>query len=94
MNDDLRDWLKKADDIGKLTRIDGADWNLEIGTITAMNLTKPGCPAVLFDDIKDYPKGYRVLSCTTSAASLVSLALNLPVTDSDLDLLNTTRKTP
>ena len=92
MNDDLRDWLKKADDIGKLTRIDGADWNLEIGTITAMNLTKPGCPAVLFDDIKDYPKGYRVLSCSTSSAGLVATTLNLPVTDSDLDLLNTVRK--
>ncbi len=87
MNDDLRDWLQKAEAIGKLEKLDGADWSLEIGAATAMNLQEKDCPALLFDDIKDYPKGYRVVTCTGSGASLVSPILNLPVTDSDLELM-------
>jgi len=92
MGDDLRGWLQKAESIGRLRRIDGADWNLEIGTITALNLLKPNCPTILFDNIKDYPKGYRVVTCTGSTPSLVALTLNLPVTDSDLELVKTLRK--
>ncbi len=38
MSDDLRDWLQKADSIGKLKRIRAADRDLEIGTITDLNL--------------------------------------------------------
>ncbi len=87
MGDDLRDWLKKAEAIGSLRKIDGADWNLEIGTAATLNLMKKDCPALLFDNIKDYPKGYRVVTCTGSNSKLVSLILNLPVIDSDLELL-------
>ncbi len=92
MKNDLRDWLQKAESIGRLRRIDGADWNLEIGTITALNLLRPNCPTILFDNIKDYPKGFQVVTCTGSTPSLVSLTLNLPVTDSDLQLVGTVRE--
>ena len=92
MKDDLRDYLNKAEGIGGLKMISGADWNLEIGTISALNLKKKDCPALLFDDIKDYPMGYRVVTCTGSSPSLVSLILNLPVTNSDLKLLGTLRE--
>ena len=92
MEDDLRDWLQKAEAIGKLKKLDGADWDSEIGTVTALSLLKPDCPAILFDNIKSYPKGYRILTCTGSTASLVALTLNLPITDSDLELLATLRK--
>lgn len=92
MQDDLRVWLQKADSVKKLRRIDGADWDLEIGTATALNLIKPDSPALLFDNIKGYPKGYRVLTCSGSNAGLVSLILNLPLTNSDLELLTVVRE--
>jgi len=89
MRDDLRDFLQKVDALGKLRRIEGADWDLEVGTATALNLRKRDCPVLLFDDIKGYPKGYRIVTCTGSTPSLVALNLNLPMTDSSLQLLNT-----
>lgn len=92
MQDDLREWIKKADAMGKLKIIEGADWDLEIGTATALNLTLEDCPALLCDAIKEYPKGYRVLTCTGSSAGLVALTLNLPHTDSDLELLSVMRE--
>src|SRR5207248_2380707 len=33
---DLRDWMAAVDRIGELKHIDGADWDVEIGTITEM----------------------------------------------------------
>ena len=30
--DDVRQWIELVESMGELKRIDGADWNLEIGT--------------------------------------------------------------
>ena len=92
MQDDLRDWLQKVDELGKLRKIQGADWDLEIGTVTALNLQGNDCPVLLFDEIKGYPKGYRVVTCTGSTPSLMALNLNLLLTDSDLELLGMLRE--
>ena len=32
---DLRDWLTRVDAIGELTKIEGVDWNLEMGVIAS-----------------------------------------------------------
>lgn len=88
MGDDLRDWLEKVDRMGQLKRIEGADWDLEIGCITGLNVKEKKNPsALLFDNIKGYPGGYRVLTCSASAPSLVALTLNLPVSYSHLELV-------
>lgn len=92
MHDDLRDWLEKVDAIGKLKRIKGADWDQEISTATVLNLKGKERPALLFDDIKDYPSGYRVLTCSGETASLIAITLNLPVVDSDAELLSALRE--
>ena len=60
-DDGLRSWLKQADDLGELRTIDGADWDLEIGGVADIVTERGSSPAVLFDSIKNYPKGYRVL---------------------------------
>jgi hypothetical protein len=31
---DLRRWIERADELGEIRKIAGADWNLEIGAIT------------------------------------------------------------
>jgi 4-hydroxy-3-polyprenylbenzoate decarboxylase len=59
--DDLRALIDALDKAGNLKRINGAHWNLEIGTINEILALQNG-PSALFDKIPDYPKGYRVLS--------------------------------
>ncbi len=54
---DLRDWIQIADEMGELKTLKGCDWNLEIGAITEIVAHKEDGPAVLFEDIKGYPKG-------------------------------------
>jgi hypothetical protein len=33
---DLREWLDRVDNMGELQKVDGADWNLEIGAVAEM----------------------------------------------------------
>ncbi|MBI4526253.1 MAG: UbiD family decarboxylase [Deltaproteobacteria bacterium] len=66
---DLRNWLKEVDAKGKLKVVRGAHWDLEIGAITELLIKKKGSPALLFDEIVDYPKGYRVAANTVTHAS-------------------------
>ena len=90
--DDLRSWLSKVEAREELKHIDGADWNLEIGTISVLHSRSEPCCALLFDKIKDYPKGYRVLTCSVTTLRRLALALNLPETDSGLELVKVMRE--
>ena len=59
---DVREWIKKVDEMGELKIVEGADWNLEIGALSVLaSKHKENSPALLFDRIKDYPAGYRIL---------------------------------
>ncbi|MDP2719688.1 MAG: UbiD family decarboxylase [Dehalococcoidia bacterium] len=89
--DDLRVWLKKAQEIKQIDQVDGADWDLEIGTITALNWRKKEYHALVFDNIKGYPAGSRVLTSSTSNAPLVALTFNLPPGASGLELIEVLR---
>ena len=84
---DLRDWIKKAEGMGELKTLTGCDWNLEIGAITELVHHKEDGPAVLFDEIKDYPKGHRVLSNSLSSRKRLAMTLNLPAGESKLDFV-------
>ena len=61
--DDVRQWLELVESMGELKRIDGADWDLEIGTMAELIYRERTgtIPALLFDQIKGYPKGFRIL---------------------------------
>lgn len=80
---DLRDWLGQVQEISELCEVRGADWDLEIGAITDLAAKHPNSkPAVLFDEIKGYLPGYRVLTGLINTAQRMSLTLRLPA---DLD---------
>lgn len=85
--EDLRKWLEKVDGMGELQIVEGADWNLEIGCVTELNIPRRNGPAVLFDKIPGYPAGFRVLTCSTTTPNRVALTLNLAQSDSDVELL-------
>jgi UbiD family decarboxylase len=58
----------------------GADWDLEIGGLTELvchQARQPHC--LLFDEIKDYPHGWRVLTNTSVTPALAAVTLGLPV---------------
>ena len=76
---DLRPWLAEVEKLGELRHVDGADWNLELGAISELNVKKAAPPALLFDKIKGYPKGFRVLTCSTSSPARLSSILRLPI---------------
>ena len=84
---DLRDWIQIADEMGELKTLKGCDWNLEIGAITEIVAHKEDGPAVLFEDIKGYPKGYRVLSNSLSSRKRLALTLGLPAGETKMDFV-------
>lgn len=74
----LREWVQEVDRMGQLKRIDGADWDLEIGALVEIigreNRTRP---ATLFDRIKGYPTGYRVLAGLLNNMSRLALTTGM-----------------
>ena len=90
---DLREWLEKVEQHGELKRFDGADWNEEIGIIRYLARTKESdAPAVLFDNIKDYPKGYRVLTNAPSSRWRLAMTMRLRETTTEMDLVSAIRE--
>jgi UbiD family decarboxylase len=74
---DLRAWLAEVEKLGELRIVRGAHWNLELGAISELNVKKDSPPALLFDEIEGYPKGFRVLTCSTSSPARLSSILRL-----------------
>lgn len=89
---DLRDWIKKAEGLNEVKTLKKCDWNLEIGAITELVARQEDGPAVLFDEIKDYPKGYRVLSNSLSSRKRLALTLDMPVGESKMDFVRAWRE--
>jgi 4-hydroxy-3-polyprenylbenzoate decarboxylase len=84
---DLRDYITQVEKLGALRRIAGADPRFEIGGITEVAAGQADCPALLFDDIKGYPKGFRVFTNATTSPQRATLALGLDPTLPPLDAL-------
>ena len=76
---DLREFINEVERIGELHRIDGADWDLDIGALTEMIAEDDlkSHPALLFDEVKGHEKGYRVLSNILTNVRRNALALGL-----------------
>jgi len=86
--DDLRQFIDAAKMMSDWREIKGADWNLQIGAlIEAAAELIPQPPMLIFDDIKGYPSGYRILSLPYANYRRVALALGLPHQKSKLELV-------
>src|SRR5713101_10142213 len=91
---DLRVWLSDIRKIGELKDVSGADWNLELGAISELNVKKDLPPALLFDEIAGYPKGFRVLTCSTSSPARLSSILRLGLQRTHKGLVDALRGKP
>ena len=77
----LRGWLDQVDKMGELRNVNGAHWDAEMGAITQMLTEKSHgtAPAILFDEVPGYPKGFRTLYGHFSSIRRVALTLGLPL---------------
>jgi 4-hydroxy-3-polyprenylbenzoate decarboxylase len=80
---DLREFVSALEGIHELRAVRGAEWNLEIGTISEIDYELKG-PALMFDEVPGYPKGYRILANAMDTLPRALLAVGLP-TDLDAD---------
>ncbi|MBI4333629.1 MAG: UbiD family decarboxylase [Chloroflexi bacterium] len=87
---DLRPYLTKLETLKELQRIEGADWDLEIGTLTELYDEKQG-KALLFDRIKDYPAGYRVATNLMATPRRLAITLGFPPDIRHIDLVRSIR---
>ncbi|MBI4528257.1 MAG: UbiD family decarboxylase [Deltaproteobacteria bacterium] len=71
---DLRKWVEDVRSLGEVRLIRGAHWDEQIGAVTDLAQQKENGPAVLFDEIPGYPKGYRVLTNSTGSLRRLSLS--------------------
>lgn len=72
---DLREYIDKVRELGEYKLLEGADWNLEIGAIA--ELGHPNGPLLMFDNIKDYPRGFRLACNMFLNSTRTALALGL-----------------
>ena len=84
-NKDVRDWIDGIKAAGELKIITGAEAKEEIGGIVDIYMRRMGNPAVMFDEIPGFPKGYRVIANILTSIPRVNLALGLPPQTSEME---------
>jgi len=85
---DLRTWLDEVKILGQLINVEDVDWNLELSTLTEIiNERTKVRPAILFDKIKGYPKGYRVAVNLLSSVKRLALTMGLDANLSEFDFV-------
>lgn len=75
---DMRQWIEQAKKIKELKTIEGADPNIEVGTMVQINGRNEG-PALLFDKLKGCKAGYRILTNSMANIRTVNMTFGLPV---------------
>jgi 4-hydroxy-3-polyprenylbenzoate decarboxylase len=86
MYDDLKGLIDDVEKLGMLEKVNGAHWNLEIGTINEI-VTETKGKALLFDNIPDYPPGYRVCTNLLQIPAGFRLAFGFPEGRSNLEIV-------
>jgi UbiD family decarboxylase len=85
--DDLRGFIARVEELGALRHIEGAEAALEIGGVTEVAAALPECPALLFDGIPNYRRGFRVFTNATVSPQRAALALGIDPALRPLDAL-------
>ncbi|MDP2720089.1 MAG: UbiD family decarboxylase [Dehalococcoidia bacterium] len=83
---DLRLFIDKLEKLEELVLVKGADWNLEIGTLTEL-FDENQDKALLFDEIKGYPRGFRVLTNAIATPKRLAATFGFPDDISKIELV-------
>ena len=90
---DLREWLAQVNELGELKTVEGADWDLEIGAIIEMARKESEvAPCLLFDSIKGFAKGLRLVAGQVNSIKRVALTCGMPTDMSTMDLVAAMRR--
>jgi len=74
---DLREFISKLDETGDLVTVkEEVDWDLEVAAISRRVYEMSG-PALLFENIRDYPTGYRLFGGSLGTFRRVAIAFGL-----------------
>lgn len=73
---DLREYADQLEELGELVRVSGASWEQEIDIISEL-MNEIGGPALLFDEIPGYPKGFRVAANMSRGPERFAIAFGL-----------------
>lgn len=86
--DDLREFIERLKKAGDLIEIEEeVDWNLEAGAIMR-RCSEVHAPAPLFNNIKGYPKGYRLLGELLATLRRFAIAMDMDPETPYYDLLD------
>jgi 4-hydroxy-3-polyprenylbenzoate decarboxylase len=86
MYDDIRGLIDDVDKGGELCTINGSHWDLELGTVNEI-VTETKGKALVFDNIQDYPEGYRVCTNLLQNPLGFRLAFGFPEGKSNLEIV-------
>ena len=84
---DLREFIADVEKFNVLRHVRGAQTHLEIGGITEVAAGLPDCPALLFDDIAGFPRGFRIFTNPVNTPQRAALALGIDPKLAPIDAL-------
>ncbi|HLC26917.1 MAG TPA: UbiD family decarboxylase, partial [bacterium] len=78
---DLREFLDQVKGFGELKEIGGVGWDREMGAMSEMVVRRLShrSPALLFDEIPGYPRGFRCLYGMLNSPRRFALSLGIPL---------------
>ena len=84
---DLRGFIADVEKFNVLRHVRGAQTHLEIGGITEVAAGLPECPALLFDDIPGFLRGFRIFTNPVNTPQRAALALGMDPKLAPIDAL-------
>jgi UbiD family decarboxylase len=87
----LGDFIKAAEAVGEVCRVQDASLDLDVGCLTELMAERDG-PMLVFDKFKGYPAGHRVAANAIRSRRRFSLALDMPLDMHPLELLRLWRE--
>lgn len=91
---DLRELIQRFEEMGEIETVEGADWNLEVAAVAeTVAAQDPGrSPALLFDNIEGYPKGFRIMAGGANGYKRLAVVMDLPDPENEMDLVKAMRQ--
>src|SRR6266545_4665341 len=84
---DFRGFIEEAKKISEWRLIEGADWDGEIGALIESTAELDPRPMLLFDKIKGYPAGFRLVSLAFANYKRTALAFGMSPEKSKLEVV-------
>ena len=85
---DLRESIQGIEALGELKTVKGAEPGAEIGGFVDIYQRQMGNPALMFDEIPGYPKGFRIVANILTSVPRINIALGLPGNTSAMEQIH------